>query len=480
MTTVCGDNNIWLLYYETLKKFFFMKNEIRYYDIINNIHNDFVLKKIDSKFKNNKKKHISNSDLELIGIGGYGQIYKLNSNICVKLNLTQKEEYHEYNIPLIIKKIDNELGDMIIQPYTLIKNCVFNGILNMIQLNILMVYFTYCYVFNKSYSSFDMKNKLKDYNIDKEYKALFKNNDKNIVNKSFEFFNFLNCNYLNPDEQIKIISFLLQVIKSFKKKNVVQKNGFLILMPYAEGNISVRLYLNSLTKEIDNNGVKAFYIYKDINRLLFLQISLFILKIKKHTVFLHNDLKPDNVLTVSINDNVPRIINYKNNSFHFYEHFMFKISDFDFSVLPCYLENKKVANSKLAKNRSWFIDIHNFVHKIFSYITEEEINADIFFFKKLHETFIFPFCGLAFTEMKNNVKINKSSEDICIEGMYMKNIMPEIELLEIFILSDLFTRWRPSSENIENIEKNISLNYIENNSSISYINNYITSLYSSF
>lgn len=449
------------------------KCEQKYYKIIEVIYKDFSNKKIDKLFHNYlQERKNPDSDIfkknqlftmshdytiRLIGIGGYGLIYKLTDIICAKINLNIKEDYHEYEIPIKINELNSEIGDMIVLPYTLIKKCEFNGIIHILIINIIFVYITYCYIYKIQIQTRNIFNKIETYDIITEYKLLFFKNEE-TMSKSVDFFNFLCIFYLKNYEYIDILKYLLEMIYSFKpalkktNNKITSKNnkqnsninnkGFLILMPLLVGD-SMHFFINPLTKEIDNGryAVKANSVYPHIFRMLFLQVTLFILKINQMTFFAHNDLKPDNILVKSQPYSYSLI--YKQSYFLFSEGFQFKIADFDFAILPEYLINPKIKNNKLLSNSTWLTDIHYFVHNLFYFLDHKDIQDDEVFFRNLHEYFIKPFCQIDFNQMKKNNYIKQKNDEICCnEGRLYINKKEDISYLEKFLLKDLFDQWR--------------------------------------
>lgn len=57
---------------------------------------------------------------------------------------------------------------------------------------------------------------------------------------------------------------------------------------------------------------------------------------------------------------------------NFYEKFIFKINDFDFSNYNTYT-NLKISNSELSKNDHWIYDIHFFVHSMIKFISKDKL-----------------------------------------------------------------------------------------------------------
>lgn len=91
-----------------------------------------------------------NSDITLISVGGYGQIYKINDDTCLKINLEDVDYDHEFEIPKQLSRIPNDtIKKLILTPHAIIKNCKFSGLLNIININVFFVYIIYILLFKK-------------------------------------------------------------------------------------------------------------------------------------------------------------------------------------------------------------------------------------------------------------------------------------------------------------------------------------------
>lgn len=483
---IVGDSVAWILSYQNLKSVFCLSKN-RYDEIVIKIFRDTssikIFKNILDVFVNNlplstKNKLFEKDTLEsfkLIGIGGYGQVYRINESVCIKLNLQENENYHEYEIPISLAKLDSELDLLVLKPRALVKHYIFTGILNVLQIHILIVYVMYCLEKDIEIDIEEAKKKLVTYHILKEYNYLFRRGDQ-IASQSYVLYLTIINKYFLPDERIDLQKYLIHLINSFRDKNdksKVKTRGFLILMPLANG-ICTRLTINDKTKQIDINGLKASLVHKHVNRMIILQVSLFILIARQYDDYVHNDLKPDNVL-VFPTECESYTITYKHRKYLFKEKFIFKIADFDFSVLPNTVPNKKIIGSKLEHIRSWFNDIHYFVHKFFSFISPDEIEADKEFFIALHDKFIFPFCGTPYDKVKRDLLIKKDCKEHCVNGIYKADFSLDIKFLSDFISLDYFKEWRNdtrsverddgSSDNEESRVANCGNNIIDNNSS---------------
>lgn len=448
-------------HYRDINKFLtFNKGENRYREIINNVINDYENKKILIKFKdfyskNKKNKYIDfvcdndknikmiNSDIILISVGGYGQIYKINDDTCLKINLEDVDYDHEFEIPKQLSRIPNDtIKKLILTPYAIIKNCKFSGLLNIININVFFVYIIYVLLFKKKLNTSDIEKKLTKHSIKHEFNELFINNEKKKINTAIELYNFFCLYYLNHEEHINILKYLPRLTNMFKnKQGIVKDIGYIILMPLLKSN-SVSLLIDEESKNIDNKkGIKAYKVIKHFYRILFLQMSLLVLNINDITEFTHNDFKADNVLVDAMDDLYE--LTYKNSTFKFSERFVFKLADFDFSLLKEYTPNKKLKDKALFKETNWLTDIHFFTHSLFYYISKDEYLSDKNFFDILYNKFISPYCNITISKLLSTTTCvqKKDSKEFCISGRLVKQKHVDITELEKFIHSESFKEW---------------------------------------
>jgi hypothetical protein len=451
-----------VFHYHDINKFLVFENgQERYIDIINNVISDYENNSILSNFKEyikdpGKKQYIIieykantplikmvNSDITLISVGGYGQIYKISDDVCLKINLEKEDHYHEFEIPKHLSRIANEtMKELILFPYSIIKHCKFMGLINILQINIFFIYFIYCIVNKIKPTEKEIEKKLNSYNIKEEYKQLFKTTNEKALEKAVDLYNFFCVTYLTHEEHINILKYMPRLVSMFKDKHGnIKENGFMILMPLLKSN-SIALRINKETKKIDNiNGVKACQVYKHFYRMLFLQMSILLLNINNTTNFTHNDFKADNVLVDDANP--PYELKYKKNIFKFNEYFIFKLADFDFSLLQEYTTNSKLTDKELFKETTWLTDIHFFIHSLFFFISGDEYKSDKLFFNKLHEYFIKPYCNITIDKLlsgESNIK-KKDSKIYCNSGRLINHERLNISYLHDFITSNLFKEW---------------------------------------
>lgn len=502
-----GDKTLLSFYNETLNVLFYMK-EKRYKEIVDYIYYIFEHKLIEEQYNNfiktktaSEKKltidaytsnisYIKDNSLHLIGLGGYGQIYKLSGGYVAKVVINPKEEYHEYEIPKTMISMDPTVEPLIMVPEVLIKNCYFAGIVNIVRINILIVYTIYCHLSKTKLNHDVVREKFLYMDIKKEYEYLFKATEEHdLFKKSNELYLYIITTCLKKSECIINIKYLLQLINSFKKsesnKDTIVDRGCLIIMPMAKC-ISVKLKLNPQTLKVDMKGTIAYRVNKYINRMIFLQASLFILKIRKLTNFVHNDLKPDNILVMECV--TPYYIKYDDLIFKFEEPYCFKISDFDFSTIT-EIPNKKIEKTKLAKYKSWFTDIHYLAHKLFWFLSSNETMADQEFFQLMHQTFIYPYCGLPYNKMCKNVvvKNKKSMYKQCSQGLLQENKEVDISVLKNFLTTELFSFWRSDNNEIllneeikDEVRSKVNDYFINDDGSYNFSTHLNVSNYSSF
>lgn len=458
--------------------FFFISEEInqllqfnkqRYLNLTRSVLTDYRQQILEYDYMAllNKEKNLNLTKIEkeikeganitLIGVGGYGQVYKISDNLCVKVILNDEHSdqyYHEYDIPVELSRLSEDIKNSIVYPYAIVKNQTFLGLINIVQINVLFIYITYCFIKGipiedtieeKKYLS----EKIKNFNISKEYDELFLKKNKQSSTKALGFINFLYKKYLLKEERINILGHILYLIKSFKSKSnsKILEKGNLIIMPLLQCS-SNALYLHPETKIIDFNGLKAYNVYPRFFKMLFLQTALTLVKINQKISFTHNDVKPDNILVSNVNE--PYSIDFYGQKFYFNERFRFKLADFDFSIIDG-VKNIKIERSNIYKYSTWLTDIHYFVHNLFYYFSGhiyKTTNLESAFFDQLDELFIKPFCDINIKESKlTNIKTHK-----CIEGRLRENINKDISYIIDFLKSDTFSFWHTEFNKIDKTE----------------------------
>lgn len=451
---------VFTYHYNDISRFLIFKDgQDRYTEIMSNVIKDYEDNKLLIKFKNNIhniKKYItfeckyethnmkmSDSEITLISVGGYGQIYKISDDVCLKINLAKEDFDHEYEIPKQLSKMENNtIKQLILTPYSIIKHCKFTGLLNILHINIFFVYIIHAIIYKQGISAEEIEEKLNSYTIKNQFNKLFNTSNKQKLKNATDLYNFFCSYYLNEDEHINILKFLPRLTSMFRNKDgKLKETGFIILMPLLKSN-SISLRINKDTKKIDNiNGVRSYLVYPEIYRMLFLQMSLLLLNINDVTNFTHNDFKADNVLVDEASS--PYELRYKNNVFKFTEYFKFKLADFDFSLLQEYTPNYKLTNKQMFKETYWLTDIHFFIHSLFFFISSDEYKSDKMFFDKLHDKFIQPYCNISISKLLSGDSCikKKYSKVYCNSGRLFTNEQLDIYHLHNFIISDLFKKW---------------------------------------
>lgn len=387
---------------------------------------------------------MQNSDITLISVGGYGQIYKISDDVCLKINLEKEDHYHEFEIPQHLSQIGNDtVKKLILFPYSILKQQKFVGLVYILQLNIFFVYVIFCIVTKKEMKEKDIEKKINLGGIKTEFNSLFKSKNTERFEKSISLYNFFINTYLGHEDHINILKYLPRLVNLFREKNSnIKDKGFIILMPLLKSN-SISLYVNEETKKIDHNvGVLSYLVYKHFYRSLFLQMSILLLNINDITEFTHNDFKADNVL---VDEAIPPYtLCYKKKTFKFDENYIFKLADFDFSFLREYTTNEKLSNQKLFKDTNWLTDIHYFTHTLFYFINKDEYLSDKIFFDELHEQFIKPYCSITIQKlMSGETYVKKKDSKVCCDSGRLINQggSPNISKLYKFITSPLFKKW---------------------------------------
>jgi len=170
--------------------------------------------------------------------------------------------------------------------------------------------------------------------------------------------------------------------------------------------------------------------------LAYLELALLYLSIYKvYPGFVHNDCKFDNILANNYNKSEPIIIDFNINSkpikFVINEPLYYSLHDYDLSYIKDKIENMKLKNSKhkglTNKEVNWFYDFHMLTHSLNHY-SHMVNNLKHDFGKYLSKTFLL---------CKNNSPPFK-----CLDSRIITPYMPDISVLEEFVLSEYFRPWR--------------------------------------
>lgn len=447
-----------LLHEDTLQLFLSFSSEKRFNDIFREIFSDIDTGKLKERFKKYKmlgkqgfiQPYFKNNryyfeskraKISLLNIGGYGQIYKIDKDTVFKINIPENDHwYHEYDIPNHLSSIvDSDMRDFVLFPQSIVKDCVFNGLINVIRINIFFVYLIYVIKKGLKFDKFVVERKLNDHSIEQEYISLFKNGNNEYVEDVVDWYNFLVNDYLYPDERFSILDHLPKLASIFRLRKGEIKKGFVIILPF-NNTSSNKLIIDPETKEISSshNGVLPYTVYPLYYRMLILQMFILILSINKRIFFSHNDFKPDNVLVKKRYG--PYEMDYGDKlSFRFTEPFSFLLADFDFSYMINKESNNKINKNKQFSNTNCITDVHYFVHILFYYLPTEAMKADEEFFCALHKNFIAPYCKTTVNELLFDRYKNK--EEHC-NGRLTNVKKDNKEVIEKFIESSFFSSWR--------------------------------------
>lgn len=365
---------------------------------------------------------IKKNEYNILGIGGYGIIFELNNNKCIKLTLNfssnknennEFETSKEYIIPIELSKKNSELKDLINVPLCYIEDIKTNGLENYLRL----VYSIFILIKNPNI------------NHDQFLKKIVKINPNIIINNDhiFKYLKIYN-KYVNLPNLIIFYKFkeIIKLINKFKLKENKNYNKILIIYEKAIDSANNHIYnIEENHNIVDGNFYKVYF------RSLFLQVSLFLLKANENNYFIHRDLKPDNILVFNTKKNYS--ITYKNYEFNFKNKIIFKINDFSFSKL----EDK----NKTHKKYTILYDIHYFTHFFFLYFYDNLKDHDENLFNFLYKKFIEPYCNQSINELNTLKKIKKNI--ICYEGkLNYDNNYKSKDLEKVILKNKLFNYFK--------------------------------------
>jgi serine/threonine protein kinase len=368
-----------------------------------------------------------------INSGGFGSIYKLSTDYCIRIHLNNPYD-HEWSIPkdietILIKNKMEHILEFLNIPICIFKNYFLYGIYQYYIVNCAIICCTN-YLLNQKERDWnkDIKTIVNTTQIEpiKNLYKIFK--DKKTQHKAFKIYTDITFQAFEGSKYPVVIankfenfaSLLVDLLKNtaientdieiiLKFFNSSQINKILLLeaqnndkeadrlknemkenilkikkefIPFF-GNISIQhLALgNFFTVRLDNFGRINHRLENSLAmknqtyvKLCILQVLLSLIIMNKKTGFVHNDLKPDNILVYSKNKDIS--IEYKEDglngcSFDFFESYIFKLNDFDFS------RTNNVSNQLNSQNNlnDIFYDVHFLFVTLFSnrrYIEEME------------------------------------------------------------------------------------------------------------
>lgn len=465
-----------------------------------NIYNDKKIKTLYNKIYLNKyvynqKNKLENKTLYHINSGGYGAIFKIDNNHCLKILLSQYK--YSWSIPKEIENLlknsnDKDYLNFITIPQLIIEDCFFYGLLQAYVIHIFILSLIDVFIFNtKKQTLFDWVTSIFDiinsptecenlYNkilkispIKKVYKLytniLFQiyNNEKPIsfLNKTQKFISLVNTNKIvfNKDNDkyfVKLENDIKKILNQefnynvdISKTNINMSNfetnkyemikklkakfkflfGHLIIFNLGYGDI-YNVYLTDKNEISLNTNTNHHLIINDDKYIVmfFLQILIIIYYLNKYYDFLHNDLKPDNILifpSKSFN------IQIENTIFNFNESFVFKLNDFDFSKLKL-IKNDLIRDSIVDKANNIYSDIHYLFSTFF--INKAIIKKYQYLYEELYNTFIKEHCKIC--KKKYNNYINKNEFEF---EDHRDRSKIDLDVVKNFILtSNLFNYWK--------------------------------------
>lgn len=355
---------------------------------------------------------LNQTSLQNLSSGGYGYIFKINEEYCVKVNTTNSE--HEWLIPNILGRIDDKYSgveNFVNLPVTYYPDCFHFGIYQTYIINALIVETIKTYLTKKNKTE---KNDTKEIHkilldisnnkitqdwiniftgshahrmennrkYNKLFNYIFKGVDypvylahafRSYTNLLFKKKKILDVSSLNNNNTIyRLDSHLKELAlegpSPALKKRILSINpalkdffGNVVIQNLASGNFYDTNILNGeIINYPDESAVEGRNVDNYV-KLFLLEVLIAIYSYNKRFSFIHNDLKPDNVLV--FHDPDPKVIHINNGTilskikFIILEPYVFRVNDFDFSSVEG-VNNSVIAKSILTKNDNIFADIH--------------------------------------------------------------------------------------------------------------------------
>lgn len=409
-------------YLESLNNFLCMDEYQTIIDRMNNIY-----KNIDYIDDLQFNKYFPETYIKHIDSGGYGAVFKLGRKYSLRISFSNIFNL-EWDIPkdieriLLEKRLDN-IVRFINVPIVFFEDYILIGILQSLVINHMVANYIKSIETHIVVTGLETKitntfiTNVKSDDLEK-YDGYLKNNIKlaikiyndiyeDITNpivifSHFDKFNKLIHNNMRIYMSVfrKLESKLINIVKTYNnttnknerkhlKKIILEHDpilhnlfGNMIITHIAYGNME-KVHLNIDTFTIatltEMEIKKGKYIYAKNNprfvKLVILQVLLILVIINIETGFIHNDLKPDNILISQSlshkNEHGANVINpiyivYMGKSFVFTETFHIKINDYDFSkttnVSNKFLKDKK---TDIKNINNIFGDCHFFFVTLF-------------------------------------------------------------------------------------------------------------------
>lgn len=181
-------------------------------------------------------------------------------------------------------------------------------------------------------------------------------------------------------------------------------------------------------------------------RLCFLQIFIILYISHTRCGFIHNDLRPENVLVFK-QDN-PFELDFNNITFIFNDSVLFKINDFDYSRTKN-VENICIKRSPIVKIKNIFYDIHYFF--IYYFRNFDIIASNYTFYNELYNILIKGNCYICdklYNEIITKQKIKfEFTEHRALELEYSNITTNEQTLLNFILNSKFFLKWKKVLKN---------------------------------
>lgn len=462
---------------------------------LKDFNNEKNRKKILKEINKNLSIPLNNNFMTHLTSGGYGYIFKINSEYCIKVNMDNYD--YEWTIPNNIYNDTNGSKISWINNFINKPLCFFNNypIFGLFQ------YFFYNSMIIKMIDLFNQPNfPVLDFNFYKTFvvnelskekvldmwKANFCNVEDELYEKNIKlFYNFFYKIFNDVPYSLQIIKhydrFSNLYFKNIKKENIdllheiqnhlvnnfteenknkiLEENNENFLMEFKNqilsnhpkvdiffGNMSIQnialgnffsVYLNVQTKKLvrkrDSPYNMPAYNNAEYVQLFILQTFITIITLHKKFQFMHNDLKPDNVLIFKQNETFIVDLkditkgNLQNYGFIFKESYIFKLNDFGFSKMKG-IENDFIKDTPYDKLTNIYNDIHYLFIHLFTNIEYQKIHPHIFSeLRKLIN------CSKCNKYIKENKKIEIHLVDTKILLQTIENFLET---------SDLFEKWR--------------------------------------
>lgn len=354
-------------------------------------------------------KTIESEKFNILGIGGFGIIFEIKNNMCLKLtiNLNHDSTVSEYHIPNILGKNKN-LAQLINIPLCLLCDVNITGLENYLRLVCALMLLSKNCKMEKETFSHEIQKIKKNLKLDQDQ----------IARYLYIYKTYVKLPHLYLVERYDNV---MTLINRFQKE---QKKKIFIFFNKAID--SANHFIRERIEDSNNASIQL--------RSLFLQASLFLLLANEHYFFVHHDFKPDNILVFK--QTSPYVITYKEYAFEFDIGVIYKVNDFSFSRLK---EHEDKHNYLCL-----FYDIHFFTHFFFYYFYKTLKKNDPKLLHYLHKTYIESFCNQDIDNVDTLINIKKSQKHStlnleCKEGKIKKYVKYTVKDLENDILkNDLF------------------------------------------